>query len=74
MADTLPTLLTMLGLGVGEDMAGRTLTELLDPRWLAAHPELGHARLDARCARSATASEAGGLRAARTYSAWSVAR
>jgi predicted AlkP superfamily phosphohydrolase/phosphomutase len=36
--DITPTVLHLLGLPVGEDMAGRVLTELFTPGWLAAHP------------------------------------
>jgi hypothetical protein len=38
VVDTLPTLLAILGVGVGEDMQGSVLTDLIEPRWLAARP------------------------------------
>jgi hypothetical protein len=41
VVDTLPTLLTILGLAVGEDMDGHSLTGLIEPAWLAARPERG---------------------------------
>jgi hypothetical protein len=36
--DVTPTLLALLGIPVGEDMAGRVRSEWIDPDWLARHP------------------------------------
>jgi arylsulfatase A-like enzyme len=36
--DITPTILALLGLPVGEDMAGRVLTEMIDDRFLAEYP------------------------------------
>lgn len=36
--DIAPTVLTLMGVPVGEDMPGRALREALDPAFLAAHP------------------------------------
>jgi hypothetical protein len=38
LADLTPTVLALLGLPVGADMAGRALSEMLDPAFLTAHP------------------------------------
>jgi hypothetical protein len=38
VADVTPTILALLGLPVGRDMAGRVLEELFDPAFLEAHP------------------------------------
>jgi predicted AlkP superfamily phosphohydrolase/phosphomutase len=38
VADVTPTILALLGLPVGRDMAGRVLDELFDPAFLEAHP------------------------------------
>jgi hypothetical protein len=39
IVDMTPTLLALLGLADGEDMDGITMTSLLDPGFLAAHPQ-----------------------------------
>ncbi len=38
IADITPTILALMGLPVGKDMAGRVLEEIIDPKFLSAHP------------------------------------
>ncbi len=38
IADITPTILALMGLPVGKDMAGRVLEEIISPKFLAAHP------------------------------------